>query len=188
MSDRKADHQNGTPDRSRPTREQAYALLGLAPGARTKDVRAAFRRLAFEHHPDRNPDDPSRHEHFARIANAYRVLAGRKSAKNEDEGEGHCVRCGEYGALVPALDNTLCCLACLRSVNGGRILPGPPIVMATCGLAMTILMVGAVLLLVSVGKGDSRLLVAAFLCGAAGLLALTVTAVSIAYVARPRRR
>lgn len=35
----------------------AYALLGVAPGARQDDIRAAYRRLAARHHPDLAPPE-----------------------------------------------------------------------------------------------------------------------------------
>jgi hypothetical protein len=39
------------------TREEAYAVLGLKPGASGEDIRAAHRRLMKEFHPDRGGSD-----------------------------------------------------------------------------------------------------------------------------------
>jgi hypothetical protein len=41
------------PPRGAMTREEAYAVLGLSPGASAEDVRAAHRRLMKDFHPDR---------------------------------------------------------------------------------------------------------------------------------------
>lgn len=50
---------------------EAFRILGLAPGAAPEEVRAAFRRLAFETHPDRNA---GKEDMFARIRAAYEYL------------------------------------------------------------------------------------------------------------------
>ncbi len=45
------------PARGTQSREEAYAILGLKPGARAEDIRAAHRRLMKEYHPDRGGSD-----------------------------------------------------------------------------------------------------------------------------------
>lgn len=49
--------------------DQAYAALGLTPEATDDEVKAAFRRLATEHHPDRA--GPAAAETFRKIKDAY---------------------------------------------------------------------------------------------------------------------
>jgi curved DNA-binding protein CbpA len=50
-----------------------YRVLGVARDASTPEIRRAYRRLARQHHPDRNPasDGPER---FRTLAEAYAVL------------------------------------------------------------------------------------------------------------------
>jgi molecular chaperone DnaJ len=51
-----------------------YAALGVAPGAEEGEIRAAFRRLAREYHPDVNPR-PDAAERFRSVVAAYEVLS-----------------------------------------------------------------------------------------------------------------
>jgi curved DNA-binding protein len=51
-----------------------YAILGVGPRATEDEIRRAFRRLALEWHPDRNPGNPAAAERFTEISEAYGVL------------------------------------------------------------------------------------------------------------------
>jgi molecular chaperone DnaJ len=51
-----------------------YEVLGVARGATESDLKSAFRKLAKEHHPDKNPDDKSAEVKFKEAAEAYEVL------------------------------------------------------------------------------------------------------------------
>lgn len=50
-----------------------FAVLGIPPSSDVPRIRAAFRRLALTHHPDRNPGDLDAPERFKRILRAYRA-------------------------------------------------------------------------------------------------------------------
>jgi hypothetical protein len=56
--------------------EDPYSVLGLRAGASNSQVRRAFKKLAFQHHPDRNPDDPAAARRFKRIFAAFQALEG----------------------------------------------------------------------------------------------------------------
>ncbi len=63
-----------------------YGVLGVSKTATEKEVRAAFRRLARQHHPDVNKD-PKAGERFKRINEAYQVLSDpQKRAKYDHLG------------------------------------------------------------------------------------------------------
>jgi molecular chaperone DnaJ len=52
-----------------------YEVLGVSKGASPEEIKAAFRKLASTHHPDRNPDDPKAGARFKEVNNAYQVLS-----------------------------------------------------------------------------------------------------------------
>jgi molecular chaperone DnaJ len=52
-----------------------YEILGLQRGCEVGEVKKAYRRLAMEYHPDRNPGDHQAEERFKELAEAYQVLS-----------------------------------------------------------------------------------------------------------------
>ncbi len=57
------------------TTEDYYSILQLSSDATLQDIKAAYRRLAREYHPDMNPDDNIKQEQFQHISEAYEVLS-----------------------------------------------------------------------------------------------------------------
>ena len=51
-----------------------YEVLGVSKSASIDDIRKAYRKMAMQYHPDRNPDDKSAEEKFKEAAEAYEVL------------------------------------------------------------------------------------------------------------------
>lgn len=51
-----------------------YEVLGVGRSATGSEIRSAFRRLAAEHHPDRNPGDPAAQTRFTELNTAYQIL------------------------------------------------------------------------------------------------------------------
>jgi DnaJ-class molecular chaperone len=51
-----------------------YDILGLVKNASTKQIKNAYRELAFQYHPDRNRDNPEATEKMKHINEAYAVL------------------------------------------------------------------------------------------------------------------
>ena len=58
-----------------------YTTLGVAPTASQSEIRAAYRRLALEHHPDRNTRCVDR---MARVNAAYAVLDSPRARRSYD--------------------------------------------------------------------------------------------------------
>ena len=61
-----------------------YEVLGVSPQATAEEIKQAYRRLARESHPDRNPDDPGAEERFKELAAAYEVLSDAERRANYD--------------------------------------------------------------------------------------------------------
>jgi len=73
-----------------------YEVLGVERSAGDDDIKRAYRKLALQYHPDRNPGDKTAEEKFKEAAEAYEVLSDKEKRARYDqyghqgvEGMGH---------------------------------------------------------------------------------------------------
>lgn len=68
-----------------PTIPNYYDVLGVSEDAAPAEIKKAYRKLARDHHPDRNPDDPQAEETFKKIQEAYDTLGDEQKRKQYDQ-------------------------------------------------------------------------------------------------------
>jgi len=66
--------------------DELYKTLGVSKKASDEEIKKAYRKLARQYHPDRNPDDPAAEEKFKEISAAHDVLADPEKRKEYDAG------------------------------------------------------------------------------------------------------
>jgi len=71
-----------------PTKKDYYEILGVPKKASEKEIKAAYRRLAREYHPDVNKGDKASEEKFKEVAEAFAVLSDADKRAQYDRG-GH---------------------------------------------------------------------------------------------------
>ena len=60
--------------------------MGISRNANKNQIKKAYRKLAKERHPDRNPDDPKANEKFQDLGAAYEALSDPEKRKLYDRG------------------------------------------------------------------------------------------------------
>lgn len=76
-----------------------YKILGVDKNAGESDIKAAYRKLAKQYHPDLNPNNPEAAEKFKECNEAYEVLSDKDKRARYDRGEMDFD--GNYGGFNP---------------------------------------------------------------------------------------
>jgi molecular chaperone DnaJ len=70
------------------SRPDYYATLGVEKKASQEEIKKAYRKLARQYHPDRNPGDKQAEERFKEISQANDILSDPEKRKQYDSGTG----------------------------------------------------------------------------------------------------
>ncbi len=62
-----------------------YKILGVEKNATQKDIKKAYRKLAAQYHPDKNPGDKGAEEKFKEINEAHEVLSDPEKRKKYEQ-------------------------------------------------------------------------------------------------------
>jgi molecular chaperone DnaJ len=75
-----------------------YEVLGVNRNATKDEIKKAYRKLAMQYHPDRNPGDKSAEDKFKEAAEAYEILSHDDKRNNYDRFGHEGVRGNGFGA------------------------------------------------------------------------------------------
>ena len=62
-----------------------YEVLGVSKDASAEDIKKAYRKLALQYHPDRNPGNKEAEEKFKEAAEAYNILHDPQKRQQYDQ-------------------------------------------------------------------------------------------------------
>ena len=66
-------------------KREYYEVLGVSKAATKDEIKKAYRKLALQFHPDKNPDNKDAEEHFKEVNEAYEVLSNDDKRRRYDQ-------------------------------------------------------------------------------------------------------
>ena len=66
-------------------KREYYEVLGVGRTATKDEIKKAYRKLALQFHPDKNPDNKDAEEHFKEVNEAYEVLSNDDKRRRYDQ-------------------------------------------------------------------------------------------------------
>ena len=73
-----------------------YEVLGVSKGASEEEIKKAYRKMAIQFHPDKNPGNKEAEDKFKEAAEAYDVLSNKEKKQKYDQ-FGHAGMGGAAG-------------------------------------------------------------------------------------------
>jgi hypothetical protein len=158
---------------------QAFATLGLRGSEPPDAIRARFRQLARQHHPDRARTN-GRPTRFQAVVDAYRLLEDELGLRSGNVTTRRCERCDQPAELFEGADGTFACVPCLfGETDRRRILPLQPVMTLRHLGAVGLYAVSAGLLLSYLWQPDARLILGAFMAALGGLVLLAASTLRV---------
>ena len=85
------------------SKKDFYSVLGVPRASTADELKKAYRKLAMQHHPDKNPGNKKAEEKFKEITEAYEVLSDPQKRKNYDQfGSADFQNFGGFGGAAGA--------------------------------------------------------------------------------------
>lgn len=82
------------------TKRDLYEVLGISRNASQDEIKKAYRKLALQYHPDKNPGDKQAEEKFKEIAEAYAILSDpNKRVRYDRFGHTTTSGAGDFGGF-----------------------------------------------------------------------------------------
>ncbi len=92
-------------------KKEYYEVLGVSRTATKDEIKKAYRKLALQFHPDKNPDNKDAEEHFKEVNEAYEVLSNDDKRRRYDQfghagvGSSAASGGGQYGGGASDLND-----------------------------------------------------------------------------------
>ena len=83
------------------TKRDYYEVLGVSRSAEEPEIKTAYRKLALQYHPDRNPGNPEAEEKFKEASEAYAVLVDSNKRAQYDRFGHAAVGGAGFGGFDP---------------------------------------------------------------------------------------
>jgi len=99
-------------------RRDYYEVLGVGRQASADELKRAFRKIAMDSHPDRNPDDPAAAARFKEASEAYAVLSDPGRRRSYDM---FATRRRTWAAGRPSISPTCHSLICSRRFSAAGL-------------------------------------------------------------------
>ena len=107
-----------------PPSRDYYEILGVAREASPEEIKKAYRKLAFENHPDKNAGDAAAEDRFKEATEAYEILSDPDKRQRYDQFGAAGVGAGAAGFEHGAYDLNDALRAFMHTFQGDGILDG----------------------------------------------------------------
>jgi molecular chaperone DnaJ len=98
---RRLNRRDGTNILASNVKRDYYEVLGVARESSEQEIKSAYRKLALQYHPDRNPNNPTAEEQFKECSEAYAILADADKRAAYDR-FGHAGVSSSMGGFDPS--------------------------------------------------------------------------------------